>query len=55
LSFIHSLALADISKTQDAEIGDGTTSVVVLCSEILRESEALIARKIHPQVIIRGL
>jgi T-complex protein 1 subunit beta len=46
--------LVDISKTQDAEVGDGTTSVVVLAGELLREAEQLIAQKIHPMVIIAG-
>ena len=46
--------LVDISKTQDAEVGDGTTSVVVLAGEFLREAEKLINQKIHPQTVIRG-
>lgn len=46
--------LVDISKTQDDEVGDGTTSVVVLASELLREAEKLVAMKIHPQTIIAG-
>jgi len=46
--------LVDISKVQDDEVGDGTTSVAVLASELLREAERLIAQKIHPQTIIRG-
>lgn len=47
--------LVDMSKVQDDEVGDGTTSVTVLTSEILREAEKLIAQKIHPQTIIKGL
>ena len=46
--------LVDISKTQDSEVGDGTTSVAVLCGELLREAEKLIAQRIHPQTIIEG-
>lgn len=46
--------LVDISKTQDSEVGDGTTSVVVLAGELLREAERLMAMKIHPQTIISG-
>ena len=34
--------LIDISKTQDEEVGDGTTTVAVLCGELLREAEKLI-------------
>lgn len=46
--------LIDISKTQDDEVGDGTTSVVVLAGELLREAEKLVAMKIHPMTIISG-
>eukprot|EP01101_Sappina_pedata_P005394 TRINITY_DN2448_c0_g1_i3.p1 TRINITY_DN2448_c0_g1~~TRINITY_DN2448_c0_g1_i3.p1 ORF type:complete len:512 (+),score=264.10 TRINITY_DN2448_c0_g1_i3:32-1537(+) len=46
--------LVDISKTQDDEVGDGTTSVCVLAGELLREAEKLVAMKIHPQTIITG-
>ena len=46
--------LVNISKVQDDEVGDGTTSVTVLAAELLREAEQLVARKIHPQTIIEG-
>eukprot|EP01084_Bolivina_argentea_P186447 321380_1 len=46
--------LVDISKTQDDEVGDGTTSVVVLAGELLREAERLVAQRIHPMTIIAG-
>ncbi len=46
--------LVDISKTQDLEVGDGTTSVTVLAAELLREGEKLIEMKIHPQTIVAG-
>lgn len=46
--------LIEISKTQDDEVGDGTTSVVVLAGELLREAEKLLAMKIHPMTIISG-
>lgn len=49
------LIIADISKVQDDEVGDGTTSVVVLAGELLREAEKLVATKIHPMTIIAGL
>ena len=38
--------LVDMSKVQDDEVGDGTTSVVVLASELLREAEKLIGKSI---------
>ena len=46
--------LVNISKVQDDEVGDGTTSVTVLAAELLREAEQLVNRKIHPQTIIEG-
>ena len=46
--------LIDIAKTQDDEVGDGTTSVTVLAGELLREAEKLIQLRIHPMVIIDG-
>ena len=44
----------NISKVQDDEVGDGTTSVCVLAAELLREAEQLVAKKIHPQIIVEG-
>ncbi|ODQ63872.1 hypothetical protein NADFUDRAFT_83964 [Nadsonia fulvescens var. elongata DSM 6958] len=46
--------LVNISKVQDDEVGDGTTSVTVLAAELLREAEKLVDQKIHPQTIIDG-
>jgi len=46
--------LINMSKVQDDEIGDGTTSVTVLAGELLREAEKLIHAKIHPQTIVAG-
>lgn len=46
--------LVNMSRVQDDEVGDGTTSVTVLASELLREAEKLIEQKLHPQTIIAG-
>lgn len=47
--------LVDMSKVQDNEVGDGTTSVAVLCGELLREAEQLLLQqRIHPQTICSG-
>lgn len=46
--------LVDISKVQDDEVGDGTTSVAVLAGELMREAEQLVNQKIHPMTIIAG-
>lgn len=40
--------LIDISKTQDDEVGDGTTTVAVFAGELLKEAEQLVSKKIHP-------
>jgi len=46
--------LVEISKAQDDEVGDGTTSVTVLAGELLREAEKLVLQKLHPQTIIEA-
>ena len=46
--------LVDISKAQDDEVGDGTTSVVVFAGELLRQAEQLVNQKVHPMTIIQG-
>ncbi|KAK7793594.1 hypothetical protein R5R35_008888 [Gryllus longicercus] len=43
-----------MSRIQDDEVGDGTTSVTVLAAELLQEAEKLIDQKIHPQIIRAG-
>jgi T-complex protein 1 subunit epsilon len=40
--------LVQLSQSQDDEIGDGTTGVVVLCGALLEQAETLIDRGIHP-------
>ena len=46
--------LVDLSKLQDDEVGDGTTSVVLLASELLKRANAIAQHKIHPTNIIAG-
>lgn len=46
--------LVNIAKVQDDEVGDGTTTVAVLASELLKEAEQLVSKKFHPQTIIGG-
>eukprot|EP01125_Pyxidicula_operculata_P004359 TRINITY_DN1666_c0_g2_i1.p1 TRINITY_DN1666_c0_g2~~TRINITY_DN1666_c0_g2_i1.p1 ORF type:complete len:555 (+),score=160.45 TRINITY_DN1666_c0_g2_i1:170-1666(+) len=45
--------LVDIAKSQDEEVGDGTTTVVVLAGEFLTAAKSFIEEGIHPQVIMR--
>src|SRR2546429_2744584 len=46
--------LVEVAKTQDSEVGDGTTTAVVLAGELLAGAEALLDKDIHPNVIIDG-
>jgi len=46
--------IVEVAKTQDDEVGDGTTSAVVLAGELLKQAEMLIEQKIHPTVIVEG-
>jgi chaperonin GroEL (HSP60 family) len=46
--------MVEVSKTQDDEVGDGTTSVVVLTGELLGKAVELMDKKIHPTIIIDG-
>jgi len=46
--------LVDISLSQDAEVGDGTTSVVLLAGEFLRECKSYVEEGVHPQVIVKA-
>lgn len=45
--------MIEIARTQDEEVGDGTTSVIVLAGEMLAVAEPFLAQNIHPTVIIR--
>jgi T-complex protein 1 subunit eta len=57
LDIVHPAAriLTDIARSQDAEVGDGTTSVVVLAGEILKEVKEFVEQGVSTQVIIKGL
>jgi len=46
--------MVEVAKTQDDEVGDGTTTAVVLAGELLRKAEELLADNIHPTVIVHG-
>jgi len=46
--------MVDISKTQDVEVGDGTTTVVMIAGKLLENAEKLLDKKIHPTVIAKG-
>ncbi len=44
----------DLAKTQDEETGDGTTTVVILAGELLKQAEELIELDVHPSIIVEG-
>src|SRR3989454_937784 len=46
--------LVEVAKTQDDEVGDGTTSAVILAGELLKEAESLIEQEVHPTLIVNG-
>jgi len=47
-------SMIEIARTQDEEVGDGTTSVIVLAGEMLASAEPFLQQQIHPTVIIRA-
>jgi len=54
LDIVHPAAktLVDISLSQDAEVGDGTTSVVVLAGEFLKQSKGFVEEGVHSQILV---
>ena len=46
--------LVDLAHQQDKEVGDGTTSVVLIAAELLRRANELVKNRIHPTTIITG-
>ena len=57
LDIVHPAArvLAEISMSQDSEVGDGTTSVVLLAGEMLKQVKPFVEDGLHPQTIARGV
>lgn len=46
--------MVEVAKTQDEEVGDGTTTAVVLAGELLKKSESLFDQELHPTVVAKG-
>lgn len=46
--------MVEVAKTQDDEVGDGTTTAVIIAGELLHEAERLLDQAIHPTVIASG-
>ncbi|KAI7329819.1 putative T-complex protein 1 subunit [Hortaea werneckii] len=57
LDIVHPAAriLTDIARSQDAEVGDGTTSVVVLAGEVLKEIKEHVEQGVSSQILVKGL
>ena len=56
LDIVHPAAktLVDIARSQDNEVGDGTTSVVLLAGELMKQAKTFIDEGMHSQIIIAG-
>nr|WP_321351809.1 thermosome subunit alpha [uncultured Methanoregula sp.] len=46
--------IVEVAKTQDAEVGDGTTTSVIIAGELLKNAEGLLTQSVHPTVITEG-
>ncbi|XP_057338591.1 T-complex protein 1 subunit alpha [Microplitis mediator] len=46
--------LVELAQLQDTEVGDGTTSVVIIAAELLKSADELVKQKIHPTTVIGG-
>ncbi len=46
--------IVEVAKTQEDEIGDGTTTAVVIAGELLKKAEDLLDQDVHPTLIVRG-
>ena len=51
---MFSKVLVELAQLQDEEVGDGTTSVVIIAAELLKNADDLVKQKIHPTSIIAG-
>lgn len=46
--------MVEVAKTQDKEVGDGTTTAVIIAGELLKKAEDMLDQEIHPTVITKG-
>ncbi|KIH62789.1 hypothetical protein ANCDUO_06923 [Ancylostoma duodenale] len=46
--------LVELAQLQDDEVGDGTTSVVIVAAELLKAADELVKNKLHPTTVING-
>jgi chaperonin GroEL (HSP60 family) len=46
--------IVEVEKGQNDEIGDGTTTAVIIAGKLLEKAEALLVQDVHPTVIVQG-
>ncbi|TLZ64919.1 MAG: thermosome subunit [Methanobacteriota archaeon] len=46
--------IVEVAKTQDDEVGDGTTTAVIVAGELLKKAETLVEQNVHPTIIVNG-
>ncbi len=46
--------IVEVAKTQEKEVGDGTTTAVILAGELLKNAESLLEKEIHPTMVAKG-
>ena len=46
--------MVEVAKTQNEEVGDGTTTAVIIAGELLKRAESLLDQEIHPTVVVKG-
>jgi len=46
--------IVEVARAQDDEVGDGTTTAVIIAGELLKKAEALLDKGIHPTIIVQG-
>lgn len=46
--------IVEVAKTQEDEVGDGTTTAVIIAGELLKNAESLLEKNIHPTMIVKG-
>ncbi|MEM4756375.1 MAG: TCP-1/cpn60 chaperonin family protein, partial [Candidatus Woesearchaeota archaeon] len=56
MELVHPAAkmMVEIAKTQEKEIGDGTTTAVIIAGELLKKAEHMLEMNIHPTIIAKG-
>jgi len=46
--------IVEVARTQEEEVGDGTTTAVIIAGELLKNAQSLLEQNIHPSIIIKG-